>query len=290
MTIIEALSRLANRYAKNRYAGLTADEQIAGIDALNRGLMETFELLPDVYRQKEISLTVEAPTSVTLDAVSGSATLGFPAFTADHYGRSVIASGDEAVHRVAGESSLRDVWLGSTGSHPAVVYHDYVYGGDYPFDRLLSVPKLLSGRDELPLELINPEDIEVMRLRSIRGVGRPRFYWLEQGGVSQGETIATAIRLLPFPEMAYRIRIRASFWPRRIRFSDVSTNAPLPVPDAVAEAFIQISGAHIIGLPGWDSMGADEIMTHAQMGRARVARTPQTFGSPMNRIGTPRGW
>lgn len=287
MRIVEALSRLANRHAGARFSGLTATQQADGVDALNRGLMELYELLPDWFKTKEISMSVEAPASVSLQATNGSATLVNTPFSSTHVGRTVLADADPAEHRVAGTGQLRDVWLGSTGTHNAVVYHDYVYGSDYPFDRLLSEPMLLDGSNTIALQLINPEAID---LRTARKVGRPEYYWIEAGGLSQGGTVPMAIRLLPRPAVAYRIRARASYWPKRIRFEDVPDNGILPVPDSLAEAFIQISGAHVIGLAGWDAMRSDEAMAHAQMGRARAARMTPSAGVPSNRVFTPRGW
>jgi hypothetical protein len=287
MTIVEALSRLANGYCSSRYAGLSAAQQLEGVDALNAGLMELFGLLPDCYKDKALSLSVEAPAALTIQAVSGSAMLAAPAFTEAQVGRTVKASGDPAEHRVAGASALRDTWLGETGTHDAVVYHDYVYGDVYPFNRLLSEPKLVCGSVELALRKINPENLD---LELTRGVGRPRYYWLEAGGVSQGETVAAAIRLLPLPDVAYRIRVRACYWPRRIKFADVAANAPLPVPDQLADALVQIAGYHTLGLTGWDAMTPSEVVAKADRGRATASTQPAHLSVPTNRVGTPRGY
>lgn len=287
MTIVEALSQLANGYCGARYAGMTAAQQLEGIGALNAGLMELFGLLPESFKKKDLALAVLAPASLTIQATNGSATLVASAFSEAQVGRTVIADGDDAQHRVAGEDSLRDVWLGETGTHNATVYHDYVYGDAYPFNRLLSVPKLVCGREEIPLTLVNPETLD---LHLLRGVGRPKYYWIEAGGISQGETIACAIRLLPLPSIAYRLRVTASYWPRRIKFADVAANAPLPVPDQLAEALIQLAGFHTLGLRGWDAMQASEVVTKAQAGRVSASGQPSSFGVPNNRVGTPIGW
>lgn len=287
MTIVEALSRVASRYSKSGYSGLSAQGQQEALDALNSGIRDAYRLMPDHYKDKELPLSVQAPAAATISAVNGSAALAGDAFTAEQVGRTVLAAGDDIQHRVAGLAALRDVWHGATGSAQATVYHDYVYGGDYPFNRLLAAPVLLAGSTELRLIEVNPRDLDLLFLR---GVGRPRYYWLESGGVSQGSDLVAAIRLLPLPDMAYRLRVKAAYWPRRILFADVVGNASLPVPDVVFESVIQLAGVHTIGLAGWDKMPAQSVILHSQNAEANIRALPQAIGLPHNRVGTPRGY
>ncbi|MET0263235.1 MAG: hypothetical protein ABW223_10085 [Rariglobus sp.] len=286
MTIVEALSQLANRYSSARYAGLSAQGIKEGIDALNAGMMDLYRFLPDHHKSMQLPLAVESPRSVTISPVNESATLSTVGFQGKDAGRTVIASGDEIWHRVAGESALRDIWLGATGVTAATVYHDFVYGNDYPFDRLKTDPVILEGRTETRLRLINPNEQD----RACQSIGTPRYYWLESCGVSQGDELVCAIRLLPLPDRAYRLRVHASYWPKRILFTDVPGNANLPIPDMAADDFIKLSAAHTIGLQGWSEVSATTVLEQAGTARGNVSQHPQSVGRPRNRVGTPRGY
>lgn len=287
MTTVEALSRIANQFSTVGYSGLTAQGQQEALHALNSAMRTAFRLLPDHYKDKPLSLPVQAPASVTIAAVNGSATLSASAFSAEQVGRSVVSVGDDIQHRVAGASALRDAWLGATGSAAATVYHDYVYGTDYPFNRLLDAPALVIGSTETALIEVNPGKVDALMLR---GVGQPRYYWLESGGISQGGEVIAAIRLLPLPDRAYRLRVKASYWPRRIVYADVSANGTLPIPEVAVEAVVNLAGVHTIGVQGWERMAAQSVILHSQNAEAELGALPRYPGFSRNRVGTPRGW
>lgn len=302
MTIVQALDRIANRYAGKLYALLSATEKQTAIEALNSAMFEVFRLLPQEYRTKTLHLAVEAPATVSIEAVEGSADLGNTAFTDAQLSRTVVAQGDAIWHQVGDTNALRDVWLGTTGTYAGIVYHDYVYGDDYPFERLLTNPILYDGNAEIALCQVNPEmDTQTygggnrmfgggLISNTMRSIGKPVYYWIESAGASQGAEPVIAIRLLPLPDRAYRLRIKASYWPRRVLFSDVEGAATLPVPDVCAEALVQIAGPHLSGIPGFTIMQPAIVSEMAASAREFATAQPSLLSLPRGRIYTPAGY
>lgn len=290
MRIVQLLSRVAQRYAQKEYSALTAQQVTQALAGINSGMMEMFRLLPETYRVRPIAIHIEAPVTVSLQAVNGSATLGNTPFTAEQVGRGVVSSGDTIRNQVADTNTLFDVWLGSTGTYSATVYHDYVYSSDYPFERIISNPKLVDGHlisRRRELEQVQPDDV---RLQNLPSVGQPRFFYAEPGGVSQGGEPVIALRLFPLPDRDYRMHFRAAYWPRRVLFADIEGNAVLPIPDQCAEALEQMAGPHLVGVDGWSMMSRAEVESAASMARDFCRSQPRQLSFSQPRVFTPRGF
>lgn len=287
MTIIEAVSRMARHHTRRDYSALTAPELADAVLALNTGMQELYQKLSPEYRQKPVSVLVPAPRVVTISATYGSKALGSAVFTEEEVGRSVMTSADTVRHRAGGVAALADAWLGTTGDHDVTVYGDAVAGDDFPFERMVGAPAILVGEGrERVLVPHQPEPTD-MWAGSLGGVGEPRAYWLESQGNSQGVEPIVVMRLLPLPDRAYRLRYVASLAPRRIRFPDVETGAPLPVPDNFADALIPLALLNLVGVPGWavDAAAAREAYARAmrfvEMSRVRLDPAPRRVGTPV---------
>ena len=288
MTIVEALSRISRRYSSRAYSALSAAETQEALEGLNAGMQELYSLLPEGYKIKPLSLSVEAPANETVNATEGSATLTADDFATADIGKTFVSSADPLWHRVAAINAFRDVWLGATGAEAGILYHDFIFGDDYPFVRLVSDPVLLDGAQAHPLRLLQQSQIDKQEIAGVTAsVGRPRYYWIEQQGTSQGLDPMIAIRLLPVPDRAYRIRVRASYLPRRALFADIAANGVLPIPDSCVEAFIQIVGAHMSGLKGWDAVTPAKAESDALAGRSIPSRLPPHMHLQISRVGTP---
>lgn len=286
MTSVEIIDRLARKHRRLGGSALTVAEVQDALYAINLALQALYQALPVEYREKTVHVLVPAPRAVTLSATNGSATLGASAFTTGEVGRTVVSSGDDIWHRVADEDALAAAWLGSTGSHSATVYGDAVAGDGYPFERMLSAPVLLEGSRER--ELVQIRDLRDTYEPGTR-IGEPRYYWLSPQGNSQGEEPLVLLRVLPIPDRAYRLRYRASFGPRRVKFTDVANAAPLPVPDNYAEALVSMCGIHLASFPGWNidtRLAAEERATALRF----VALNKTTLRASTNQVGTPAGY
>lgn len=295
MKIVEAIFSVARRYAGKEYGALTPAQKLDALNGLNSAMMEVFRLLPQSYRVKTLHLYVNAPDAVSLQVTDASNELGNSPFTTDDIGRTVIAQGDAAWHQVGGENLLKDAWIGSTGTVAGTMYDDYIYGEDYPFECLISTPVLIDAAESIPLCLVNDPSLIMSApnyygVNEMRSIGRPRYYWTEPGGVSQGGQPVIAIRLRPIPDRAFRIQVKASYWPRRVLWADIEGNPELPIPDVCAESFIQLAGPHLVGIPGWNAMPATEVNTMAVIARDFCAAQPPVLVSPRSRVFTPRGF
>lgn len=289
MTIVEAVSRLARHHARRDYSALTVAELADAVQGLNFAMQQLYQQLPVGYRHKTVSMLVPGPRETNIVAFHGATTLQAVAFDEDEFGRTVVTSGDSIRHRVGGTAELADAWLGATGTHPVTIYGDAVAGSEYPLERLVSAPVILSANGEERTLAHYPPNEHGCGDIALGSVGEPRVYWLQMVGNSQGLEPVMLIRVLPLPDRPYRMRYVASFGPRRIRVADVETGAPLPVPENFADALLALALVHLASLPGWTvdvaraREGAAAALQFIQLSRIPLHAAP-------NRVGTPRGY
>jgi hypothetical protein len=257
------------------------------ISSANSALQESYNILPDYFKNKPVGFTLAAPATVSLTVVAGSDSVQTSAFTAAQFGRSVIIDGDSQTNQIIGTAKLLNAYQGGTGTATATIYGDSVFTDQYPLDRVLDNPRF-TGHDDWPLfhsegmasELVVPE------------VGLPRYWWAETFGNSQGVTPMLCIKFFPYPSIAYPISMRFSFWAKRLTLSDYDSNTTLPIPDQFIDtALVPLGKRAFMSSPAWeDRKDADLVMAAAQRAEDFLRKQPGQIAVPDNRISTPLGY
>jgi hypothetical protein len=255
------------------------------VEAMNAGLQECYELLPDWQRRAPISLELPAPATVSTTATNGSVSVTAATFAAAQLGRSVVLAGDANWNQVAGTATLLDKFEGTTGAVTATVYGDAMASTQATLDGFASRPRFADTREELTF--FNA------RLARLPGeVGKPRHYWTEPAALSLGSSPGVYLRVWPAPDQAYVLRVEAEFRPLLLTYTNLHNAATITLADHLLHsALIPLCEARLLHSPEWaDANKAKLVQDDAMRARAFLSNQRPAVHAPENRIFTPAGY
>ena len=260
MTTVQYLERVARRTKQGLLTSLSLTEQNDVLQAANAALMRLYNALPEYLREQTQGFTLAAPVTLTnISVTAGSTAVSSGVFSPTQIGCSVLIAGDPSYNQILGTSQLRNPYNGPTGVAATVtVYGDALYSTTYPFDRVIGNPTYTNtGQVSLSPMNIGRQNGESNWILNT-GPAMPRAWWMQYLGNSQGALPGAVLKFLPFPDQAYPIKIRMSFWPLRLLQQDIQAATTLTVPDQFLEtALIPMAVKDLMGTASWNSISKE---------------------------------
>lgn len=250
MTIAQLLAAAAENLSKpTTGSGAITDSNHQNhlVRAVNGGLAEFVQMLPDKRRTEMKTARLPAALSKVATLTQGSTALNFASWSAGeqsaYLGRTVVVAGDDGYNRLAAASTLLLPWEGaSTASASLSIRSDAVVLGGLEDciegDVILSMPHgqeiLTYGR---PPEFFytsagrtatRNEGDEAGTMRLLEGV--PQHWWVETlNGISGGATPLYVLRVFPQPDAVYSLLFRRKLWPTAVTWGLVASTLEIPV-------------------------------------------------------------
>lgn len=290
---------------------LPAPAALDVLSAINGGLNEFYRSMPPAYKRTTLSHTIRAPRTVSMTfQAQYSRLVGEDTFVLRDQGCTVRFAEGSADNVVTGPNSLLDNYLGTTLAVSGTLYSDAVpiqdvieqiVGNVRLYDSTQNAPTILTVDERLrgggisrrssvgnAGEFYYPADSI-----SLGSIGRPRYYYLDPMGVSQGAEPEFLLRVAPFPDIDYTIRLEAELSTQRLVFDDLATARVINVGAAyLDDILIPLCEAQLVTSPYWrDKSDKDRIVSKAQRIKAgEMPKIPSNLSPQYNRVGTPAGW
>jgi len=313
MNSIQLAQRLARNLTVEDPFNLPADAALDVLSAINAGLTSFYREMPGIYKRTVLSQLVRAPKTLKVTYLRRfDHFVQDNTFTSDMIGCTLRFGTKDADTVITGPNTVLDDWRSENlGPLDATVYFDTIPIQDV-IERIIGSIRCYDNSQSQPTILIRDE-----RLRGGRAmwwnwpwdqwgdswfpldgwlfgsVGRPRYYYLEAAGVSQGAEPEMYLRLVPFPDIDYTIRLEAELYTQRIRFADLTTARSILVGDAyIDDILIPLCEAELITSPFWRDKETIPTITARQQNvlATKLPKVPADVAPPMNLIGTPRGY
>ncbi len=313
MNSVQLAQRLARNLTVEDTSDIPVEPALDVLSAINAGINAFYREMPGIYKRTELSHTMRGPQTVSITyAAKYSHIVGDNTFNAQMQGCSVRFGGAMADTQVTGPNSVLDDYLGDNlGPLSATVYSDVVPIQDV-IERIIGHIRVYDTTQAQPTLMMRDE-----RLRSGRplwwnwpwdqwnegwfppdgclfgSVGRPRYYYLEPTGQSQGGEPEFFLRVAPWPDADYTIRMEAELQTQRITMSDLSAARSIFIPDAyVDDIFIPMCEAELITSPYWrDANQVKNVLLRKDTILAtKIPKIPHDIAPPGNLMGTPRGF
>lgn len=314
MNTVQLAQRLASKLVVADSANLEAEPALDVLSAMNAGVVALCRLLPTIYKRTTLSHTLRAPTTIsdlTFTAKYAHTVTGDP-FTAAMFGCTLRFDNGAADTEITGSDSVLDDFLLDTLLQPAKVYYDAVPLQDVIL-RIIGHLRLYGANRQVPTPLYRVE-----RLRAGRGLfgwagegieyteaeypydsslvaqlGRPRYYYIDPVGASQGGEPEFLLRVFPLPEVDYTIRMEAALGPRRMTFADLSVAAKVRVAeDLVEDVLIPLCEEALCSSAFWrDPSQRNAVLAAAEKARLeKIPHVAKDIAPSRNKVRTPVGY
>ncbi len=294
MTIVEYLHRLGRHARGNDFTKLSMSEQSDLINAANEALQQSYNLLPQYYKEITEGFFLPGPQTVSVGVTQFSNIVTGIAFTDNQIGCTIVISGDPQWNQVIASDRLMNPYMGDTGTTNAQLYGDAWYSTRFPFDRVIGNPCFTNPNlGVLNWNWISNAGTPVVPWLFQNQVGQPCTWWTQMLGNSEGNEPLMVLRFAPAPNQNYSLRIRTSFWPKRITLANINSASTLVCPDQYLETvFIPLGLRALMSTPVWDSSKNDNdvVVASAERAEAFAKLQPGQNASPNNRVCTPRGY
>lgn len=294
MTTLQLAQRLTRNLTHTDVKTLVPEQQQLVVDAINTGLAEYVELLPEIRRAEPRLASLLSPASYSLTCTNGSPTVAFDDFPQQqaHLGKTVQVGSDSGRYqRLVALNTLLGNHNGPTGATSLTVYSDSVQFGRY--DDSIS-GKLVLQEGNTRHNMISGRPLEWFSLQpSALELGLPRYWWMEAlSGMTGLDSPLFVLRVWPVPATAYDLLYSLRLFPQAVTMVDLVTPRTLPV--------LPIEEAHLVNIcmPGmltsklW-SGDVDKKAVREDYNRAIEAMKPKLERSGSNEpnlVHTPFGW
>lgn len=296
--------QLAQRLGRNLNVAdpfnLPAPAALDVLSAINAGLNEFYRSMPPVYKRTTLSHTIRAPRTVNMTfQAQYSRLVADNTFVLRDQGCTVRFGDGSSDNIVTGPNSLLDNFLGSTLAVTGTIYSDAIPIQDVIEQIIGDVLLYDSTRKEPTVLSINNRMRNYRRHLYPRGssasdsIGRPRHYYLDPMGVSQGAEPEFLLRVAPLPDLDYTIRLEAELSTQRLVPADLLTARMINVGAAyLDDILIPLCEAHLASSSFWrDKSEKDRVMSKAEKIKANeMPKIPSNIAPQNNRVGTPAGW
>lgn len=295
MTTLQLAQRLTRFLTHRDVRTLTADDLQLLLDAVNAGLGEYVEFLPELRRAEPRSSALAVPLEKTITATADSATIAFsPSFAGQtaNYGQSAIVGNDSGrYNRLAGLNSLLAPHRGSTGTTTLTLYSDAVQFGQYD-DAVSGEVTLVDGSNRLDLTHGKPADWVGYQPPMLQ-LGRPRHWWMEPlNGMTALNAPLYLLRVWPAPVAAYDLLYSLRLFPTAVTFDDIQTPRQLPVPASEEAALVNLCAPGLFVSRLWDKeVSKEDVRDDYNRSRSAMeSKLDRRGNTQRGRIGTRRGF
>lgn len=309
MNSIKLAQRLGRHLNIPDAFNLNSDAALDVLAAANGGLACFYRNAPTQLKRTKLSHTVRAPRNVTLTFQDQySRLVANDSFVLRDNGCTVRFANGSANNIVTGPNSLLDNYLRDDLTTDATIYSDAVPIQDV-IEKVIGHLQLFSSDQSLPSVVVHDERLRagsVIRTyhddtsvddayvldASLNTIGRPRYYYLEPMGVSQGAEPEFVLRLAPLPDKDYTIRMEAELATQRLTFVDLNTPREIFVPsNCIDDILVPLCEAELTSSPLWRDK--DSIARFQKAGESAIGRMgalPTQMAEPSNTVGTPAGF
>lgn len=310
MNSLQLSQRLARNLNVEDPFDLQADAALDVLSAINAGLASFYREMPGIYKRTTLSHTLRAPRALTINFTGQYSNLvANDTFGLHDQGCTVRFGGGSSDNEVTGLNSLLDDYLGTVLSAPATLYSDAIPIQDV-IERVIGHLRLYDNTQNSPTVLLRDERLRGGRSRRagwggwedvyypyeggfFGTIGRPRFYYLDPMGVSQGAEPEFLLRVAPLPDMDYTVRMEAELSTQRIVFADLSTARPINVSDAyLDDILIPLCEAELITSPFWRDKAQGPAIKDRQANvlATKMTKVPRDVAPVSNCVGRPVGF
>ena len=294
MTTLQLAQRLTRNLTHGDVRTLPADEAQRVLDAINTGLAEYVELLPEIRRAEPHLATLNGPFSKTLTCTNGSPTVVFDSFAEQkaHLGNTVQVGTDSGRYqRLVAENTLLATHNGPTGATSLTLYSDSVLFGPYD-DSVSGELILMEGNSRHRMMPGRPREWHGWQPQALE-LGLPRYWWMEAlSGMTVLDSPLFVLRVWPVPATAYDVTYNLRLFPTAVSMIDLLTPRQLPVL-AVEEAhLVNICMLGMLTSKLWheDVSKADVRTDYERAIAAMKPKLERSGSNEPNQVGTPHGW
>lgn len=296
MTTIQLLERIARRARGGDYTELSLAEQMDCLQAANAAIQRGYNAAPAYLKEQTMGFTLPAPVYLTnVTVTAGSTLLSSGIFGPEQIGQTVQIDGDPQYNQILGPQNLRNPYNGPSGVvAQATIYGDAWYTSTFPFERVIGNPRFTDqGVFPLtPVEMSRSEGEWSYLFQNT--LGQPASWWTQMLGNAQGNQPVLVLKFAPFPDDAYSVKVRLSFWPARLLIGDITTAKTIYLPDQLLEAgLIPMAYQELMSTAVWASRTpADDERTDkaGSAGEAFIRNQIADPSAPSNKIYCPLGY
>lgn len=297
MTTIQLAQRLTRVLSITDLRTLPPEQQQLIVDAINSGIAEFVELLPEIRRAEPRHALLQPPTTQGVTCTNGSTALTFDSFPtqAAALGSTVTVGSDNGRYqRLVALNTLAGVHNGPTGETTMTVYSDVVQ-----FDRYADAVETLNG--ELTLQEGNtrhrllpgrPQEWYGLQPMALE-LGLPRYWWMESlNGMTGLDSPLYVLRVWPLPVATFDVIYSLRLFPQVVSFVDLLTARALPVTPIEETHLVNICMPGMFTSTLWNPK-VDKNDVRADYARAIAAMKPKqerSGSTGANMVGTRRGW
>jgi hypothetical protein len=311
MNSIQLAQRLARNLAVEDVFNLEDQAALDVLAAMNAGIGTFYREMPGIYKRTTLSCTLRSPRtlSVVFNA-KYSNRVADDSFETRDMGCTIRFNNGAADSIVTASNAVLDDYLMDALSTDATIYSDVVPLQDV-IERVIGAVRLYSATKSEPTPLIRDERLRGGRARRwmpslapdeivypfdaayLSEIGRPRYYYLDPVGSSQGGEPEFLLRVAPMPDTDYTVRMEAELSTERIVFADLKTARAIYVADAyIEDILVPLCEAELVTSKFWrDARQQTAVVTRAQNVLAnKMPKIPTDVAPTSNGVGRPWGY
>lgn len=294
MTTLQLAQRLTRNLTHKDVMSLPPEEQQRLVDAINSGLVEYVELLPEIRRAEPRTVALPAPLSKAVTVTENAAVFAFsPTFAgqSEYLGCTVSVAGDDRYNRLAALNTLQGPQRAPTGSSTLSLYGDALRldSGD---DSISGDVVLLDINRRVDLVFGKPP-VWLAQQPSMVELGRPRHWWTEPfNGLSGLNDPLFLLRVWPVPDTVYDLVFTLRLFPQAVGFIDLITPRQMPVPTNEEAHLVNLCMPGVFTSPLWnaDVKKSDCVTDYDRAKSAMEAKLSRRGHTQPGKFGTRRGY
>jgi hypothetical protein len=255
MTIAQLLTD-CSRNLSALPASMSTTQQRQLVQAVNAGLAEWVQDLPDHRRVEPKVERIAMPVSKNITAAATSQGVTFDpswasADQSPYWGRTAVVGNDSGrYNRLQGLNSLLRHHEGASGSTTLEIRHDAVQLGYWEDAVEGEVTLMWDTGSAMLTHGIPPgmNDNDIFALRT----GRPEYWWIDPlMGLTNGASPLYVLRLWPQPDAVYSLHFHRRLWPTAITTAMVASTTELPITAAEEMAVVAFCEHKLVGSQLW---------------------------------------
>ena len=311
MNSVQLAQRLARNLNVTDEFNLEAEVQLDVLSAINAGLQAFYREMPGQYKRTTLSHTLRAPRTLSVTyGAKYSNLVADDTFTVGDLGCTLRHDNGAADTVVIAANAVLDDYLLDSLTTGATLYSDVLPIQDV-IERIIGAVRVYDATRAEPTALIRDERLRGGRSRRWIGgftpdeiwypsdssyleqVGRPRYYYLDPVGESQGFEPEFLLRVAPLPDKDYTVRMEAELSTQRIVAADLTKARTILVADAyIDDILIPICEAELTCSRYWaDPATKDAILRKRDIAVAtKIPKIPKDIAPTVNSVGRPWGF
>ena len=308
MTSAQLAWRLMRHCTPSDPSALTMSQAAEIAGAMSSALSRLFRHGPTVNRRSSASVIMPAPTTKTINLNNQDRTVnsGSP-FSPSQKGASILIDGDSNLNEIVGSNELLNAYMCPAGSHSATIYGDAVPIRTDKFEKLISDPWIQKqGGQVVHLKRVRNDTDPSLRdrhwdynswlnWRTNAEVGDPRYYAIQEVGISRNAQAFFLIRVWPAPNDAMTLRFEVDAMPDLFDYTNIfQVPTEVPASDSeVEDIVLPFAEKNLLRSTLYQNVTPEtrrSIEQAAMEAEAEIQLLPRSHGIPHSKIRTKRGF